>query len=296
MGLFGAWSLSKNHFNGRVVVVVGASSGIGAALAEEYFKKGAKVVITARRVEKLEELAQKLKSIEGVPASSDVATMAMDVVEVDKAEDYIREATEKFGRIDDLVLNAGIGTRGLVREQDISVMRRVYEVNVFSYFALTKAVLPQFMEMKTRNRVVVVGSVVSLIAPSGSAIYASSKHAVLGFFTALAGEVKHKKIEVNIVCPGYVNTEISEQALTSSADQSFGKKSKDIANGYTPEYLARNAVRRIEGNHNIIVVAQPIAHFGIWAWQHAPGLFRSIMNSRGKKLDQGFEKRQASQK
>jgi len=214
---------------GQVVIVTGASSGIGAATARRLVKGGAKVVISARRAEPLQALARELDPA-GALLSSRVLAVAGDVTNPADREKLVATTLEKFGRIDALVNNAGYGTRGPVEIVPVDAIRKNYETNVFSLIALTQLVLPHLRERGT-GCIVNIGSVAGRIARPLSSIYDSTKHALEALTDGLRGELKPFGIRVTLIRPGFILTEFID-AASKASDQYT-----DNAGPYTP-YLA----------------------------------------------------------
>lgn len=212
------------------VWVTGASSGIGAATARRLSDEGAKLILSARREDKLEEVRKSCAHpdrVELLPA--DLAGADFDAIS--------EQATEAFGRIDGIVHSAGVSQRASGMETSIEVDRRIMEINFFSVVGLTKALLPQMVERGSGN-IVVITSMAGHVAAKKRTAYAASKHALHGFFDALRAELHDTGVKVTIVAPGYVNTDISKSAMTGSGD-SFGVKDEKIANGITPDECGR---------------------------------------------------------
>lgn len=194
-------------FQDKVVWITGASSGMGEGLAYALAQQNAKLILSARRVKELERVKQNCES-----DLSRVAVLPLDVSELDALPEKAKEAHAFFGHIDILINNAGIGMRGYVLDTDIAVQQRVMQVNYFGQIALTKAVLPYMIEQHG-GHVVVVSSLTGKLPVPGRSAYCASKHALHGFFDALRGEVFQYGIKVTLVCPGFVQTHISENAL-----------------------------------------------------------------------------------
>lgn len=210
---------------GQVVIVTGASSGIGAATARRLVKGGAKVVIAARRAEQLQALAKELD-----PTGTGVLAVAGDVTSDADRRQLVAAALGKFGRIDALVNNAGYGTRGPVEIVPVDAIRKNFETNVFSLIALTQLVLPHLRERGT-GCIVNIGSVAGKIARPLSSIYDSTKHALEALTDGLRGELKPFGVRVTLIRPGFIVTEFID-AASKASDQYT-----DHAGPYTP-YLA----------------------------------------------------------
>lgn len=195
----------------QVVVVTGASSGIGEAIARRLARGGARLVLSARRAERLAALAHELD-----PSGERVLAVAGDVTVPADRERLVAAALGKFGRIDTLVNNAGYGTRGPVERVPVDLIRRNFETNVFSLVALTQLVLPQMRERRG-GCIVNIGSVAGRIARPLSSVYDSTKHALEALTDGLRGELHPFGVRVTLVRPGFIVTEFIEAANAASA-------------------------------------------------------------------------------
>ena len=196
----------------QVVIVTGASSGIGEATARRLVRGGAKVVLTARRQERLDALARELD-----PTGAAVLAVAGDITSDADRRNLVTAALAKFGRIDGLVNNAGYGTRGPVEIVPVELIRQNYETNVFSLIALTQLVVSGMRE-RGSGCIVNIGSVAGKIARPLSSIYDSTKHALEAITDGLRGELKPFGVRVSLVRPGFITTEFIEAANAVSAD------------------------------------------------------------------------------
>ena len=196
----------------QVVIITGASSGLGEATARRLARGGAKLVISARRTERLEALARELD-----PSGQRVLAIAADVTDAAGRQRLVDGALQKFGRIDALVNNAGYGTRGPVELVPVDAIRRNFETNVFSLIALTQLVLPAMRE-RSSGCIVNIGSVAGRIARPLSSIYDSTKHALEAITDGLRGEMKAFGVRVTLIQPGFILTEFVAAANTASAE------------------------------------------------------------------------------
>jgi short-subunit dehydrogenase len=195
----------------QVVVLTGASSGIGEAAARRLARAGARLVLLARRADRLAALAHELD-----PTGARVLAVAGDVaVDADRRR-LVDDARAKFGRIDALVNNAGYGTRGPVELVPVELIRRNYETNVFALIALTQLVAPH-LRAQGAGRIVNIGSVAGRIARPFSSIYDSTKHALEAITDGLRGELKPFGVEVVLIRPGFIVTEFVDAANQVSA-------------------------------------------------------------------------------
>jgi NAD(P)-dependent dehydrogenase (short-subunit alcohol dehydrogenase family) len=189
------------NLDGAVVVVTGASSGIGEAAAIGFSRAGARVVLAARRLELLEALADRIAAHGGqaLPVPCDVTSPA-DIASL------VERVDEAYGRIDVLVNNAGIPGGGSFRDVQIERLERVVEVNLVGVIRMTKAFLPMFLERRS-GHIVNVASLAGRFATAGISVYGASKHAVVALSESLYYELEPFGIRVTSVNPGFTRTE-----------------------------------------------------------------------------------------
>ncbi len=224
-------------FNQKIVWITGASSGIGEALAYEFAKEGAKLVLSARRADEL----QRVKAATGLP-DADVLVLPLNLTDVDSLPAAVEAVLQKFGTVDVLVQNAGISQRSLVHETSLDVHRRIFEVNYFGVVALTKAVLPA-MRARKKGHFLVISSVAGYVATPLRSAYAASKHAIRAFFDALRAE--NPDLRVTVACPGYIRTDVSRNALHGDGSR-HGRMDQNQERGMSPEECARQLVRAVK--------------------------------------------------
>jgi NAD(P)-dependent dehydrogenase (short-subunit alcohol dehydrogenase family) len=189
------------NLDGAVVVVTGASSGIGEAVSRRFARGAARVVLAARRVERLQTLE---RSIAG--RGGEALAVRCDVTSRDDIDALVDTARERFGRIDVLVNNAGIPGGGAFRSLDAARIERIVDVNVLGAMRTTKAFLPMFLEQGS-GHIVNVASLAGRFATPGSSVYGATKHAVVAFGESLAYELEPFGIRVTTVNPGFTRTE-----------------------------------------------------------------------------------------
>lgn len=225
-------------FDNKVVWITGASSGIGEALALAFAKEGAKLVLTARREQEL----ARVKARTGLP-DSNVLLLPMDVTEFEKAQSAADLIIKTFGKIDIMVHNAGVSQRSYIVDTDVAVYRRLMDVDFYSTVAITKAILP-YMIKQQAGHFIVMSSVAGKIGTIMRSGYNAAKHALHGFYDSLRAEGYKDNIKVTTVCPGYIRTNISLNALNESGDK-FGKMDANQANGIPAEECASRILRAV---------------------------------------------------
>lgn len=201
-----------SKLDGQVVIVTGASAGIGEATARMLATGGASVVLVARRQERLDQLKKEIEQT-GAPALA----IAADVTSPEDRERIVQSTMSRFGRIDGLVNNAGYGQRGPIEMVPIEAIRRNFETNLFSLIALTQLVIP-IMRNQGGGRIVNVSSVAGRIARPLSSVYDSTKHALEAISDGLRGELAPFGIKVIIIEPGFITTEFLGIANEVSRD------------------------------------------------------------------------------
>jgi short-subunit dehydrogenase len=194
---------------GKVAIVTGASSGIGEATAREFGREGAKVVIAARRVDKLQALAQEIYALGN---GAGCLVVQADLSKLEDIQTLIDQTLSKFGRIDILVNNAGFGRLDWLEKLDpIKDIQAQIDVNVMGVIQTTRLVLPVMIKQRSGS-IINMGSMAGLVGTPTYTIYAASKHAVHGFSEALRREVKPWGIDVSMIYPGGVVTEFGQHA------------------------------------------------------------------------------------
>jgi short-subunit dehydrogenase len=234
-------------FAGKVVWVTGASSGIGEALAYELAKQGAHLVLSARRQDRLEAVRSRCAHPE------DHRVLPFDMTDIAAHEALVARVLKEFGRIDVLINNAGVSQRALVKDTKLAVDRQLFELDYFAPVSLIKAVLPHMLANRSGS-IVAVSSVAGLVSTPYRSSYAAAKSALIAFHDALRAETFEAGLQVSVICPGFVATDIADSALVGDGSASAGRHS--VPKGaLTPEACAARAVAGLRAGAPLIVVA-----------------------------------------
>lgn len=259
-------------FKQKIVWITGASSGIGEALAELLIQEGAKVIISSRRKEVLEDLKSHFPS-----KSDNIYVLPLDLYDIESLKDKGKEALAAFGHIDYLINNGGISQRSLVNETDIHVFDRIMKVNFLGSVAVTKSVLPSMIERKS-GHIVVISSVMGKFGTQLRAGYSASKHALHGFFDSLRNEVYEDNIKVTVICPGYIRTNVSINAVTADGSK-HGVMEPGQEHGMAPEICAEKILGAVKkGKNEILIGGEEI--MGVYLKRFFPGLLMKILRNR----------------
>ena len=246
---------------GKVVIVTGASSGIGEATARQFGREGAKVVLAARRVDRLEALAQEISALN---TGAETLVVQADLSKLEDIQSLIRQTLDKFGRIDVLVNNAGFGRLDWLENLDpVKDIQSQFDVNVMGVIQTTRQALPVMIKQRS-GHIINMCSMAGLVATPTYTIYAACKHAVHGFSEALRREVKPWGIDVSMIYPGGVVTEFASHA---------GIKRKTKAT--TPKALLLTAEQ--VGNAVVQLVRRPRAMWILpWPWSFTVWMNRNL--------------------
>jgi len=259
----------------KVIWITGASSGIGEALVYELVKKGARLIISARRKEELERVKGNCMP----EAQPFIRILPLDLSEPSTLALHTEAAIQLFGHIDILINNGGISQRSLAKETELDVDRKIMEVDYFGTLALTKYLLPHFLKRKG-GHFVTVSSVMGKIGTPYRTGYAAAKHALHGFFDSLRAELwkDSKNIFVTLVCPGWINTNLSITALLGDGSQQ-NKKDDTHEKGMHPAKFARKMIRAIENKKREVYIGGAKEVFAIYLNRYMPGLFSKIVRN-----------------
>jgi len=253
-----------------VLWITGASSGIGEAVAKKYAKEGHLLILSARNVEALERVKLACAHPENV------RVLALDLTQSETFREKVATALSFFGKVDTLLHNGGISQRSLIKETSLAVDRKLMEVNYFGTVALTKALLPHFLERKTGHFGVVTSLVGKFASPYRSS-YAGSKHALHGFFDTLRAEHYADGIAVTLICPGFIRTQVSINAVTGDGSP-LGVMDQAQDQGMTPEACAEQLFRAMQSKKEEVYIGGKET-LAVYLKRFFPGLFSRILRT-----------------
>lgn len=220
---FNKYGKELEKMKDQVVWITGASTGIGAALAIESAKLGSKIVISARSKEKLEQVRKQCLEA-GKPhglKDADILVLEMDMCKFSTHKPCLEQVLKRFGKLDVLVHNAGKSQRARWEYIEMPVDRDMFDLNVFSVVNLTRLVIPQF-EKQGGGTFAVTSSLAGIMGIPFSGTYCGTKHAINGYFNSLRTEKLSSKIDVSVLCPGPVFSNLLEGAATEKEGENFG--------------------------------------------------------------------------
>jgi dehydrogenase/reductase SDR family member 7B len=264
-------------FYDKIVWITGASSGLGEALAIELAKEKSKLVLSARREPELQRVKKECAKF---ISEENILILPLDVTELSNVNAEVQKVIQKFGRIDILINNAGVVQRSYVIDTPVELERKMFEINYFGSVVLSKAVLP-FMRKQKAGNILAVSSVMGKLGFPGRSTYSASKHALYGYFETMRIEEKINGINVHIICPGYIKTNISLNAVNAKGEI-YGKMDKGQEKGMDPNIAARKILNAIRKNKFETIFGGPEL-IAITVKRLFPSLFYRLILRAGRK-------------
>lgn len=234
--------------NGKVVIVTGASSGIGKALAQKLAESGARVVLAARDSEKINTISDSLNR-----KFFDTSAFKTDVSNENDCKSLIEFTIEKYGKIDILINNAGISMRAIFEDVDLKVLHQLMDVNFWGTVYCTKYALPYLL--KTKGSVAGISSIAGYKGLPGRTGYSASKFAMQGFLEVLRIENMYKGLHVMIACPGFTASNIRKTALAKDGTQQ-GETPRDEDKMMTADDVAVRIINGINKRKRTIIMSK----------------------------------------
>ncbi len=253
----------------KIIWITGASSGIGEALAVELAKAKNKLILSARRENELNRVKSECEA-----DSSDIQILTLDLADSGSLKGKTEAAINFYGAIDLIIHNGGISQRFLAADTEVSVDRRIMEVNYFGTIEITKHLLPYFKK-QGRGHLAIVSSLVGKFGTPYRSGYAASKHALHGFFDSLRTEVHDENIKVTMICPGFIRTNVSINALTEKGEK-LNQMDQAQANGMPVDKFSRKMIRAIEKDKSEVYIGGK-EKYGVLVKRFLPSLFNILV-------------------
>ncbi|MBL0139720.1 MAG: SDR family oxidoreductase [Bacteroidetes bacterium] len=264
----------------KVVVVTGASSGIGRSLAIEFARNGYNVVAAARKVDQLETVKKDIEK-----AGGKALIVATDVSKESDCERLMAETMATFGRIDVLINNAGISMRAVFEKTDLNVIRQLMDINFWGTVYCTKYALPHLL--KSKGSVVGISSIAGKKGLPGRTGYSASKFAMEGFLETLRTENLKTGLHVLVACPGFTASNIRNTALAADGNTQ-GESPRDEKKMMQPEEVARRIYKAVEGRKRDIIMTRD-GKLTVFLNKFFPGMMDKVVyNHMAKEPDSPF--------
>lgn len=259
-------------FKNKVCWITGASSGIGEALADELSVRGARLILSSRNRDRLDSVRKR-----NLSNSPDIQILPLDLGQADQLPAIAEKAIGFFGHIDYLFNNAGISQRATVKDLDMKVLEHIMQVNFFGPVALTKTVLNDMIHHQS-GHIVIISSVMGKFGTQLRSGYSASKHALHGFFDSLRNEVYRNNIKITLICPGYVHTQVSVNAVKGDGSP-LGKMEPGQEHGMQPHACVLKILKAVE-REKLEVYIGGTEILGVYLKRFFPNLLFRILRNR----------------
>jgi short-subunit dehydrogenase len=265
----------------QVAIITGGSSGIGKALVHTYADRGYAVVFTGRNEERMVEVERELAE-----KGADFLGLRLDAAGKEANREMVDHAIQKFGRLDVLICNAGIGMRALFEEMELDVFQKVMDINFNGALYATKFALPHILESK--GSLIGISSINGYRGTPARSAYTASKFAMQGFYESLRTEVMKKGVHVMVVCPGFTASNIRNQALAADG-KSQGESPRDEGKMMSAEEVAERTFKAmVKRKRDLILTTQGKMAVFLNKWM--PGRMDKIVyNVMAKEPDSPFK-------
>lgn len=256
------------YFNNKVIWITGASSGIGEELALQLSKLECKLILSSRRKDELERVKNTCSN------PKNIAVLPLDLADTTKMKTVVKEAISIFKGVDILINNGGISQRSPIIETSIDVDRKLMEIDYLGTVALSKALLPYYVEQQS-GHYVVVSSLMGKFSSFYRSAYCGAKHALHGFFDALRLEHDKDNVKVTMICPGFVNTNVARNALTADGSQQ-GYQDEMTENGLDVKVFAKKMLKAIHKQKFEAYIGK-FEKFGVYVKRLSPRLIHKMV-------------------
>ncbi len=270
----------KNKFMDKVIIVTGASSGIGRACAFEFANNNANIVLASRREEELIKIENKIKEKGG-----EAFSIVTDVRKIDDCQNLINKTVKKYGKIDILINNAGISMRASFEEIDLSVIKDLMDTNFYGAVYCTKFALPYLLKQK--GTVIGISSISGLTPLPGRTGYCASKYAMDGFLNTLRLENRKNGLNVLVVHPGFTSSNIRNIALNKNGkpQKETPRNEKEMMSAERVAQIIAKATLKRERD----LILTPQGRLVVWLHKNFPGITdRIILHEMAKESDSPF--------
>jgi len=276
--MYYSFNLAQVNFNGKIVIITGASSGIGEACAYEFDRQGASVVLAARNTDKLAAVAARL--------TNPSLVVKADVAVEEDCNRLVGETIARFGKINVLVNNAGITMRALFNEASLDVIRQVMDINFWGMVYCTKYALPYLLQ--TKGSVIGMSSIAGFKGLPGRTAYSASKFAMNGFLESLRIENFKTGLHVLIACPGYTASNIRNVALGKDG-RPQGDTPLDESKLMQPEEVASYIVKATAQRKKYLILTRQ-GKLTVWLNRFFPSLLdKAVYNTVAKEENSPFK-------
>ena len=272
---------TNSKLKNKIIIITGASGGIGESLAKKFSAEGSVVVIAARQLEKLNQLKSSIENSGGK-----VHVVACDVSNESHCKLLIEETIRLYGRIDVLINNAGISMRALFSELDVDVIRKVMDVNFWGAVYCTKAAFPYLL--KSKGSVVGISSIAGKKGLPGRTGYSASKFALEGFLETIRTENLKKDLHVLVACPGFTASNIRQSALAKDGSQQ-GESPRDESSMMSSDEVAAHIYNAVKKRKRDLILTGN-GKLTVWLNKFFPGFMDKIVyNHMAKEPDSPFK-------
>ncbi|RLD48320.1 MAG: short chain dehydrogenase [Bacteroidetes bacterium] len=266
-----------DKFRNKIIIITGASSGIGKACALEFARQGAKVVLAARTESNLKKVETEI-----IKSGGEAYSIKTDVRKIDDCKNLIDKTIKKYKKIDILINNAGISMRASFEDLNLSVIKELMDTNFYGAVYCTKFALPYLLKQK--GTVIGISSITGLTPLPGRTGYAASKHAMDGFLNTLRLENYRKGLNVLIVHPGFTNSNIRNTALNKNG-LAQGETPRDEEKMMSSERVAQIIAKAAHKRERDLILTNQ-GKLAVWLHRKFPGITdRIILNEMAKEPD-----------
>jgi dehydrogenase/reductase SDR family member 7B len=257
-----------DHKN-KTIWITGASSGIGKSLVKKFYAQGANIILSSRNQSGLEQVAKEFKLNQ-----DRFKILSLDLEQLAQLKEKTIQALALFNGIDIVIHNGGISQRSFAKDTEFSVDERLMKVNFLSYVAITKAILPHMLT-KGKGQFIVISSLVGKFGTPLRSSYSATKHALHGFFDSLRAELHQQNIKVLIVCPGFIKTNVSLNAMVGNGS-SQGLMDQAQENGMSSELFSDKLLLALRKEKEEVYIGGKET-IGVFIKRHFPAIFSKLI-------------------